>query len=220
MNGQHETIQTSRMPMGNTVAEALVGLGALAMAIMGLAEVYPWLLAAVSTIALGAAFVFEAGDVGRRFSMLARDDDQNAGSGISYSWGGMTAGFLAGCTGIAMGVLAILGVVPHTLIPVAIIVYGAALVMDSGTQASLSDLENEHFGVRGISQELARESASTLSGIKVLIGLGAVTLGILAIIKIVPQQLSLVALLAIGAGVLMTGSLVTRFVSLGKNRTY
>jgi hypothetical protein len=206
--------------MGNTVAEALVGLGALALAIIGLAQVYPWLLATISTIALGAAFVFEAGDVGRRFSMLARDDERSAGSGISYAWGGMTAGFLAGCTGIAMGVLAILGVVPHTLIPVAIIVYGAALVMDSGTQASLSDLENEHFGVRGISQELARESASTLSGIKVLIGLGAVTMGILAIINIVPQQLCLVALLAIGAGVLMTGSLVTRFVSLGKKRTY
>ena len=111
----------------------------------------------------------------------------------------MTVGFLAGCAGIALGVLSILGIVPHTLVPAAIIVYGAALVMDSGTRSSLSEMENEHFGVRGVTQEIARESASTLSGIQMLAGLGAITLGILAIIKIVPETLSLVGLLAVGA---------------------
>ncbi len=216
MNGERGTIQTSKMAMGNTVAEALVGLGALALAIIGLANIYPWLLASVATIALGAAFVFEAGDIGRRFAILARNES-SGNVEASSTWGGMTAGFLAGCVGIALGILAILGIVPHTLIPVAIIVYGTALVLDSGTQTSLSDLESEHFGVRGMSQEIARESASALSGIEVLAGLGAITLGILAIIKIVPQTLSLVALLAIGAAVLMTGSLVSRFVTFRRN---
>ena len=214
MNGQHGTMQPSRMPMGGTVAEAVVGLGALAITIIGLANVYPWLLATVATIALGAAFVFEAGDVGRRYSYLASEEETVGTS----QWGGMTAGFLAGCTGIALGVLAILAVVPHTLIPVAIIVYGAALVMDSGTQTNLSELESQRFGVRGFSQEIARESASSLSGIKVLVGLGAITLGILSIIHIAPETLCLVALLAIGAAVLMSGSLVRRFVSFGRSR--
>jgi hypothetical protein len=214
MNGQHGTMQPSRMTMGSTVAEAVVGLGALAITIIGLANVYPWLLATVATIALGAAFVFEAGDVGRRFSYLATDEESMGTS----AWGGMTAGFLAGCAGIALGVLAILNVVPHTLIPVAIVVYGAALVMDSNTQSNLSELEGQRFGLRGFSQEIARESASSLSGIKVLVGLGAITLGILAIIKIAPETLCLVALLAIGAATLMSGSLVSRFVSFGRSR--
>lgn len=202
--------------MGNTVAEALVGLGALAMAIIGLAHIYPWLLASVATIALGAAFVFEAGDVGRRFSFLAKEE-QTMRPETWSAWGGMTAGFLAGCAGIALGVLAILKIVPHTLVPVAIIVYGTALVMDSGTQSSLSDLENEHFGVRGMSQEIARESATSLSGIQMLVGLGAITLGILAIIKIAPETLCLVALLAIGAAVLLAGSLVRRVFSFRRS---
>jgi len=68
-----------------------------------------------------------------------------------------------------------------------------------------------------VTQELARESASTLSGIQMLAGLGAITLGILAIIKIVPETLSLVGLLAVGAAVLMAGSLVSRFVSFRRS---
>ena len=56
MNGERGTIQTSKFGVGNTVAEAIVGLGALALAIIGLANIYPWLLASVATIALGAAF--------------------------------------------------------------------------------------------------------------------------------------------------------------------
>lgn len=212
MNGEHGTTQ-SKAAVGNTVAEAVVGLGSIAIAIIGLANVYPWLLAAVATIALGAAFVFESGDVGRRFSNLAADE---AGV-VPNAWTGMTAGFLSGCAGIALGILAILGIVSHTLIPVAIIVYGATLIMDSGTQAGLSELESERFSARGFSQQIARESASALSGMQVLVGLGAITLGILAIIKIVPETLCLVALLAIGAALLMSGSLVSRVVSFRRN---
>ncbi len=215
MNGERGTMQ-SRVAMGNTMAEAVVGLGAIAIAIIGLANVYPWLLAAVATIALGAAFVFEAGDVGRRFASLAAEDTTGAPE-TSNAWGGMSAGFVSGCAGIALGILAILGIVPHTLIPVAIIVYGATLVMDSGTQSSLSEMESQRFGVRGFSQQIARESASALSSMQVLVGLGAVTLGILAIIGIVPETLSLVALLALAAAVLMAGSLVSRVVSFRRN---
>lgn len=216
MNGEHGTIQPSRMAMGNTVAEALVGLGALALAIIGLAHVYPWLLASVATIALGAAFVFESGDVGRRFAVLASEERDVTPETLN-AWGGMTAGFLSGCAGIALGVLSILGIVPHTLVPIAIIVYGTALVMDNGTRSSLSELENERSGAGEFSQAIARESASALSGIQMLVGLGAITLGILAIIKIVPVTLSLVALLAVGAALLMAGSLVSRFVAFRRN---
>ncbi|MDR3554000.1 MAG: hypothetical protein P4L55_04540 [Syntrophobacteraceae bacterium] len=218
MNGERGTVQTSKLAVGsgNTVAEAIVGLGALALAIIGLANIYPWLLASIATIALGAAFVFEAGDVGRRFSSLVTEE-QTVRSGSWSAWGGMTVGFLGGCAGIALGVLSILGIVPHTLVPAAVIVYGAALVMDSGTKSSLSEMENEHFGVRGVPQEIARESASTLSGIQMLAGLGAITLGILAIIKIVPETLTLVGLLAVGAAVLMAGSLVSRYVSFRRS---
>lgn len=215
MNGEHGTVQ-SRVAMGNTMAEAVVGLGSIAIAIIGLANVYPWLLAAVATIALGAAFVFEAGDVGRRFSNLAAEDTTGVPE-ASNAWGGMSAGFVAGCAGIALGILAILGVVPHTLIPVAIIVYGATLVMDSTTQSSLSEMESQRFGARSFSQQIARESASTLSSMQVLVGLGAITLGILAIIKIVPETLSLVALLALAAAVLMAGSLVSRVISFRRS---
>jgi hypothetical protein len=108
-----------------------------------------------------------------------------------------------------VGILALLGVDAVVLIPIAAIVYGIALIMDSGIRARLSALEIEHSGLSSVAQEVAREAASASSGIQVLVGLGGITLGILAIIGISPQVLSLVALLSIGSAVLVVGSLVS-----------
>ncbi|MFZ0932329.1 MAG: hypothetical protein WAN11_27265 [Syntrophobacteraceae bacterium] len=208
MDGQHsDTIQTSeRMAAGTSFIEGLVGLAAVALAIIGLAHIYPWLLASISTIALGAAFVFESGAIGARFSALAQDTQGSETA--SSKWSGITAGFLAGCAGIALGILALLGVEQTVLIPVATIVFGAALIMDSGIRVRLSAMESERFSLQGVGREVAREAASASSGIQVLFGLGGITLGILAVIGISPQTLSLVALLGVGAAVLVVGSLV------------
>ncbi len=211
MNGQQENVHTSteKVAAGASITEGLVGLGAVALAIIGLAHILPVLLASISTIARGAAFVFEAGTVGARFSALTPDFRGTTSSRSWSSWGTMTAGFLAGCAGIALGILALLGIDPMVLIPIAAIVFGAALVMDSGVRVRLSALECENAGYRGMSQDVAREAASASAGIQVMVGLGGITLGILAIIGISPLTLSLVALLGVGCAVLVAGSLIS-----------
>lgn len=54
---------SERVAAGTAVVEGLTGLGAVALSIIGLANVLPMMLVAISTIALGAAFLFEAGAV-------------------------------------------------------------------------------------------------------------------------------------------------------------
>lgn len=203
MNGRYGTIGLFRLEVGGGLTESIVGLAVLALAIIGLAGILPWVLASIATISLGAAFFFESGVIGKRFSMLAKEE-----------WSGVTAGFLAGCAGVALGILSILGIDTKLLVPVALIVYGGAYVVDSRTRFILSGMESERAGLQGMSLKVAEESAWIFAGIQVLVGLAAIILGILALMKIYPATLGLAALLAMGATVVFFSSPIGRFFSL------
>lgn len=193
MNEQH-VIGPSRIETGSSMAEILVGVSAVGLAIVGLANIYPWVLASIATIALGAAFIFEIGSVGQRFSSLAPEDRAMSGSS---GMGNITAEFMLGCAGIALGILALIGIVPTVLVPIAVALYGVALFMESGARADLGEFESE------FSRSRSQTAVETASPILPLAGLGALTLGILGIVRIVPLTLSLVGLLLVGAAVLI-----------------
>lgn len=129
-------------------------------------------------------------------------------SSIGGRWEGLTAGFLAGSAGIALGILSLLGIAPMVLVPIAAIVFGFALMMDSVVRIHLADLESKYSGLEGLHREVAQETASAASGTQVIAGLSAITLGILALVGIGSLTLSLVAMLTVGASVLLGGSLV------------
>lgn len=204
-----------KVAAGTATIEGLTGLGAVALSIIGLANIYPMVLVAVSTIALGAALLFEAGSVAARFSALMAETKAPSGSYSTGRWGGMTTGFLGGAAGIALGILSLLGIAPMILVPIAAIVYGFALIMDSGVRTRLAALESQFSGLSGLSQEVARETATASSGIQLIVGLGAITLGILALVGISSLALSLVAMLIVSAAVLLSGSVAGgRMVSM------
>ncbi|MDR3567349.1 MAG: hypothetical protein P4L43_04905 [Syntrophobacteraceae bacterium] len=213
MNGRYDTVGLWRLGTGSPFIEAMVGLAVLALAVLGLADIFPWLLASIATIALGAALVFESGAVGRRFSLLAIKERRRAPA-TSAGWDGITAGFLAGCAGVALGILSLLHIQTTVLVPAAVIAYGVALVMDSRTRLHLSELESEHAGLRGVPLKVARKQAKLLCGLQILAGLGALTPGILAIIKIAPATLSLAALLAVATTVVIFSFPIGRFLNL------
>lgn len=199
--------QTFRAPE-RAAAGTFAGLAAIALAIMGLAGIFPRVILSVSTIALGAALLFHSGVVAARFAALVTEASVSPASSEPWRRGGMTIGFLAGASGIALGILALLNVAPMVLLPVAAILYGTALIMDSGLNARLSVLEAEQ-SAPALTRELARENASAAAGVQVLVGLGGITLGILALVSlpINTNILSLVAMLTIAAGFLLAGFL-------------
>jgi hypothetical protein len=122
--------------------------------------------------------------------------------------GGITAEFLAGAAGIALGILSILGIVPMVLLPAAIIVYGAALLLSSGATARLNSLAAARPEVHEIARHVAREAVFAAAGAQVLIGLSGVILGILALVGFTPLILSLVALPSLGSAVLLSGAAI------------
>jgi len=203
----HETAHVpERVSTGTSYLEGLTGIAAIAIAIVGLAHVFSETLLAVATIAIGASLLFESGAIAARFAALMSDEENSA---VPMSrWGGMTTGFMAGLAGIALGILALVNIAPEVLTAIAAIVYGSALVFDSGVYARLNNIETNKSGLHGLSREIAYESGLTASGIQVLVGLGAITLGILALVGIHPLVLSLVAMLSVGAALLLSETLM------------
>lgn len=117
-------------------------------------------------------------------------------------------GTAAGAGYLLLGVLAVLDVHPMVLLPVAAIVLGRAQLAAGGAGTRLSQLRLDHPGLAAPRRRIADDAASASAGGEVLVGLGAIKLGILALVSVEPLVLTLVAFLAVGAAGLMGGSLL------------
>jgi hypothetical protein len=190
--------------------EAIGGLGAIVLATIGLASVYPVLLAAIATIVIGGALLLEGAAIAARYSRMALERGDTAEQTEVSS--GLSAEFMGGVAGVVLGVLALVGVHSTVLIPVAALVFGASLLIGSAANARLNQMivlaprhdQDDYM------RRVAKETVNAASGAEFLVGAGATVLGILAIVGAGPWlSLSLVALLAVGTAVLLTGTAVS-----------
>ncbi len=94
------------------------------------------------------------------------------------------------------------------LLPAAAIVFGSALILDSGANARLSVLEARHSEEFKSREKTIKETAYASAGIELLVGIGIIVLGIVALNGVYPLMLILVAMLGIGAANLMTGAMI------------
>ncbi len=191
---------------GGSVIEGIGGIGALVLAIVGLLGVAPMMLASIATIAAGGALLVGGGAIAARYSRVL------AGTQMSYNHeiigGGMAMESLCGVAGIVLGVLGLIGLAPLTLLSAAVIVFGAALLMASASIARLSSLPIRREFESAREHYIARDALYAASGSDVLVGAGAVVLGILALSGHAPLTLVLVALICVGASEMLSGTSV------------
>jgi hypothetical protein len=186
-----------------SIVEAIGGGAAVVLSILALANVMPTYLASIAAIALGVAMLFEGGAIASRYSKLLYE----AAPDMSHLGSGMSAEVIGGVCGIVLGVLALIGLATVELLSIAAIVFGAAALFSSGATSRLNSLTvARHYGTERWTQQVATELVWAATGIGVLAGLAAIVLGILALIGTYPLTLSLVAFLAIGSCVLLSGA--------------
>jgi hypothetical protein len=193
---------------GGSIAQSLGGLAAIVLAIVGLVHIVPHYMVAIACLTIGAGLIFQGGNISMEYTALLSRMSQGKLENATVG-GGISIEILAGVAGLVLGVLALVAVSPTVLLPVAVIVFGAALIVSSGDISRLNSLKLENSGASDLLQRLARESLAVGSGTQIFIGLGSVVLGILALIGYDWMVLSLVALLAIGIAVLVSGTGVT-----------
>jgi hypothetical protein len=205
VNSEEHTLDVTT---GGSIAQSIGGLAAIILAILGLVHIAPHYMVAIAALTLGAGLIFQGGNISMEYSSLLSRMSQGKLENAMVG-GGISIEILAGVAGVVLGVLALVMVDPTVLLPVAVIVFGAALIVSSGDISRLNALKLEQSGADDVLQRLVRESLSVGSGTQIVIGLSSVVLGILALIGYDWAVLSLVALLAVGVAVLVSGTTVT-----------
>lgn len=198
---------TAEVIAGGSMAEGIAGIAAVVLGIIGLAGVLRMPLLAVGTIAAGAALLFEGAAVSARYRDLLAH--VSSGHNALEVGGGMSAESIGGAAGIALGVLALVGVASGVLVSTAAIVFGAAILLGTGVTSRLNSIEVESSGEHPTARAVAHEAMSAASGVQVLVGLGAAALGILALLGIAPLTLTLTAVLIVGFALMLSGSAVS-----------
>ncbi len=200
-----EAYPTEGILMGGALAETATSAGAIILAILALVGLLPEALLAVSTIVIGGAFLMASGSIASRFNWIVAQMTGKSAETAEMALG-MTVEFLGGVAGIVLGVLSLLGLIPFILLPIAAIVFGFTLLFGIAAKTRLNELEAQCGAAHGTVRGAVREAVSAASGIQIMFGLAAVTLGIVALVGFVPLTLTLVAMLSVGGATLFAGT--------------
>jgi hypothetical protein len=203
---------------GGSFADALGGVATVILAIIGLAWApYAYYLAAVAVIVLGCGLLLQSGSlVARYFRML--DEVTGMHGPHAELGGGVSAEFLGGLAGLVLGILAIVNVAGAVLLPVSVIVFGAALMLGAGNATQMNTLTVERwYGGHEAARRVAGSMSSAAAGAQLLVGVAGGILGIIALVHLgtTDLTLTLVALLCLGAGAaISSGAIGARMVSM------
>lgn len=229
--GRAEQTKTAIVSAGS-IALAIGGAAAVVLTIMGLSEILPVWMVTLATICVGAAFLLEGIAIaGRQAQLLSRTGGTIEQTELA---GGLSAEFLAGCAGLALGIIALFGIYPVVLSACALTLFGSALVF--GSRSRFSERLDRNWQGVGYRSDIAggadvshtdrptQSSAdrpmehlghllSPAHGTHMMVGLGCMALGIVALAGVRPLVLTLVGLLAVGFALFLSGSAIaTRFM--------
>jgi hypothetical protein len=186
-------------------AEAVAGLAIIVLAILGLANIAPQSLAAIAAIVTGAALLLQVTNTAAEYAGIMTPTRgevmhiRDVGSGVS-------AGFLAGGAGIVLGILALVDIGTMHLIAAALIVFGGAWLLGAGVAAATARHRLATVATDPMGHGMVQQAVAAAAGAQALIGLTSVILGILALMAVPQIVLILVAFLALGGSLLLTGA--------------
>jgi hypothetical protein len=126
------------------------------------------------------------------------------------AYGGL-ADAIGGIATIVLAIIALAGVHPEVILPIAVIVFGAALLIQGGTV--LSEYASIIFpagSTAAPSEQVGVGSLSTLF----LVGVAGIVLGILALLGIETGVLSAIAVIAFGSALLLSSNSVRNLYML------
>jgi hypothetical protein len=202
-----EERRMARMVESGSTAEALGGIAAVVLAIVGLAHISAEHMMAIAAIVMGVAFLVESGMVAAEFKDIVAHFE---GGPSSEFGGGLGAEAVTGVLATVLGILALLEVSPATLMSIAAITLGAGLILSSGVTSRLKSLKIQVAQAAEPTGAVAMvdEAVSAASVVQIIVGVGVIILGVLALIGLGTLVLNLVSMLAVGGSMLLTGGAV------------
>lgn len=207
--GGHELPAGRLASGGRSVSQGMFGGIALVLGIVGLAiasthsgpVIY---LDAIAQIALGIAVIAFGVALATAYLRLAATAQPIAG--MAGSMTGTTADMFLGGAVVLLGILGLLSVAPPVLIPVAVIVVGAGLLLNSVASARAVMLEVALGGERSVMQRVNDEIVLATASARAAAGLTMGVLGILSLTGTYAVTLTLAAAIVGGAAMLLAST--------------
>ncbi|HZT87093.1 MAG TPA: hypothetical protein VFA12_03925 [Stellaceae bacterium] len=185
-------------PVG-LLTEGAAGIAVIVLAVIGLAGVSAAALAAIAAIVIGVGLMVQGFNTAAETARLAAA----GAAGVGDTAGEMMIDCLAGGTGIVLGILSLIGLPPNPLLPAALIVFGAALLL-SGALALQGPTVAPSAAAGG--GTVTYRGAAATGGMEILMGLAALVLGILALVLPGAGVLVLVGFITVGAALLVVSA--------------
>jgi len=204
-----EIHKTAEVLTSSSMMETVAGGAALVLSIVALAGIEGIALSAIACIVLGLALLMQGWAIGARYTHLIHETESGLWSTSAELGSGITVGFLAGGAGIVLGLLTLLGMAETVLLPVAAIVFGGALLLTCGATSKMNYVRMIGGTAEREQQMLARGGVASAAALQVLLGIGAVVLGILAVLHVHWILLMLIAFLAVSTSVIFSGAAVS-----------
>jgi hypothetical protein len=203
------SIGEKAMITGGSGMEILMGVGIIVLAILGLVKVAPTVTLSVAAIAVGAALILQGTTIAGEFKALLRQTSEGKMGNATFGGGGVGKELLGGLAGIGLGISALVGLIPYMLLPIAAIVLGCTFLASSITISRLYKMMVEISSNTDTSKKVADAAISDANGVEVLVGLAAITLGIVelftgAATAVGATTIILVAFLILGVGTFLT----------------
>lgn len=195
-----------------SLAETISALVTIVLTILGLAHVVPEFLVAIATIVFGATLLLRGSTMIAQYARMSVQSGAERSSVASVGDNGLSAMLLAGAAGVVLGILAILGISTNELTAIAVIAFGAALILSSSStiRVHLLRLATAKANERVVANDaVANELLSSSAGTAGLAGLSAIVLGILALAGFNPVILILIALLTLSSVSALNGIDIT-----------
>jgi hypothetical protein len=208
---EHAEIPAQGMPvslrylLGGSLSEGVAGAGAVAVAIIALADGGSFLLLSIATILVGSALMFEGASMAAKFTSLLQESSRGQLSSMELG-AGMSGQLIGGMAVLTLGILSILGIAPVELTSIAAIIAGGSVLLGSGSTARMNAVKIERSGETEEARGLAHSAVSSAAGAQFFIGVGAIVLGILGTLYITPLNLASIAMLGVGFSVFVGGA--------------
>ncbi|MEK4033023.1 hypothetical protein WOC76_19105 [Methylocystis sp. IM3] len=218
MSVTREAITAENAAAYGGLIDAIGGVATVVLAICGLVNLSPPILSAVATIVFGVALLIQGGAMVSEYAQVSFPADVDGAAIDSFGGNSLVAVFLVGAAGIVLGVLSLLGVQAATLMPISVIAFGTALLLSSNAVWRLYVLRRASrlqplSATQGGGEIIASEMASGSAGLQAVAGLTAIVLGIIALAGSTNDlTINLVALLVLGATLILTGSTLSATV--------
>ncbi|HUJ09546.1 MAG TPA: hypothetical protein VL171_05920 [Verrucomicrobiae bacterium] len=206
MESPGEIGRTAEIVTTGSMVEAIAGVGGIVLTCIALAGMASTILTAVVALVIGSAFILQGWAMGARYTHVIHEAESGTWSTAAELGSGVTATFVAGGAGIVLGLLTLLGVAETVLLPIVAITFGGALILTCGATSKLNYLRMTGGETDRSYHLMAREAVAAATSLQVLAGLGAVVLGILALLHIQWTMLTVIGLLAVSATIAFSGA--------------